>query len=87
MPWLPLESAKEIQKEALFQKTSLLIALDYNTIGLSEDMNRRNRQVKDFLYKNLYRHPRVIRTQVKTERIINDRYNGYIAEPAMFLYQ
>jgi dGTPase len=57
--------------------------LDFNVIGLSEDMHRRNRELKDFLYSNLYRHPRVIRMQVKAEKIIGDLYKAYLAEPAM----
>jgi len=57
--------------------------LAYNVIGLSEEMRRRSRQLKDFLYNNLYRHPRVIRMQVKAERIIGDLYNAYLAEPSI----
>jgi dGTPase len=57
--------------------------LPYNVIGLSEDLHRRNRQLKDFLYTNLYRHPRVIRMQVKAERIIGDLYQAYHAEPSI----
>ena len=41
-------------------------------IGYSEEMQRRNRELKDFLYKNLYRHYRVVRMQVKAERIISE---------------
>ena len=55
--------------------------LPYNVIGYSEDMHRRNRQLKDFLYKNLYRHPRVMRMAVKAERIISDLFNAYRSEP------
>ena len=47
------KSALEIQK------------LKHNVIGYSEDMQRRNRELKDFLYNNLYRHFRVVRMQVK----------------------
>jgi len=57
--------------------------LSYNVIGFSEEMYRRNRQIKDFLYKNLYRHPRVVRMQVKAERLIGDLYKAYLAEPNM----
>jgi dGTPase len=60
--------------------------LPYNVIGLSEDLHRRNRQLKDFLYNNLYRHPRVIRMQVKAERIIGDLYQAYCTEPAILPY-
>ncbi len=44
-------------------------------------MKTRNRELKDFLYTRLYRHYRVIRMQVKAERIIEDLFNSYKAEP------
>lgn len=55
--------------------------LPYNVIGFSEDMHRRNRQLKDFLYSRLYRHHRVVRMAVKAERIIVDLFNTYVREP------
>jgi dGTPase len=57
--------------------------LPYNVIGYSEDMVRRNRQLKDFLYANLYRHHRVVRMAVKAENILSDLYTAYHAEPEM----
>jgi dGTPase len=57
--------------------------LSFNVIGLSEDNNQRNRKLKDFLYNHLYRHPRVIRMQVKAERIISNLYDAYLAEPSI----
>jgi dGTPase len=57
--------------------------LQFNVIGFSEDMHRRNRQMKDFLYVNMYRHHRVVRMAVKAERIITDLFNAYQSEPAM----
>ncbi|HEX9330468.1 MAG TPA: deoxyguanosinetriphosphate triphosphohydrolase, partial [Anaerolineales bacterium] len=47
------------------------------------EMQRRNRELKDFLYKNLYRHYRVARMQVKAERLISDIFNAYRSEPLM----
>jgi dGTPase len=57
--------------------------LKQNVIGYSEDMQRRNRELKDFLYNNLYRHFRVVRMQVKAERIITSLFNAYREEPAI----
>jgi dGTPase len=57
--------------------------LSYNITSFSEDMHRRNRELKDFLYKQLYRHPHVVRMQVKAERLISEIFNAYLAEPAM----
>jgi dGTPase len=62
------KSALEIQK------------LPHNVIGYSEETQRRNRELKDFLYANLYRHYRVMRMQVKAEHIISDLFNSYLAE-------
>ncbi len=66
-----IRSVEELQK------------LDYNVIGFSEDMHSRNRQLKDFLYRNLYRHPRVVRMQVKAERIIGNLFSAYLSEPTI----
>jgi dGTPase len=66
-----VKSALDIQK------------LKHNVIGYSEEVQRRNRELKDFLYKNLYRHYRVVRMQVKAERIISDLFNAYRSEPTM----
>lgn len=55
--------------------------LPYNLVGFSEEMQRRNRELKDFLYRRLYRHYRVVRMQVKAERIIEDLFCAYRAAP------
>jgi dGTPase len=57
--------------------------LPYNVISFSEDMHRRNRELKDFLYRNLYRQHRVVRMAVKAERIITDLFYAYTNEPEM----
>lgn len=70
-------------RESNVKSVEELQRLPYNVIGFSEDMHRRNRQLKDFLYANLYRHHRVVRMAVKAERIITDLYTVYLAEPAV----
>ncbi len=57
--------------------------LKYNIIGYSEEMQRRNRELKDLLYKKLYRHYRVVRMQIKAERVISELFHAYQAEPSM----
>lgn len=65
-------------------KSSLdLQKLDHNVVGFSDDMRRRNRELKDFLYQNLYRHYRVMRMQVKAEQIITNLFQAYREEPAI----
>lgn len=60
-----------------------LQSLPYNVVCFSEEMTSRNRQLKDFLYSNLYRHHRVVRMAVKAERIISDLFRAYAQEPAI----
>jgi dGTPase len=57
--------------------------LKTNVVGYSEEMQRRNRELKDFLYAKLYRHNRVVRMQVKAEKTISDIFHAYRAESAM----
>ncbi|MFH1185564.1 MAG: deoxyguanosinetriphosphate triphosphohydrolase [Chloroflexota bacterium] len=57
--------------------------LKTNLVGYGEDLQRRHRELKDFLYGNLYSHFRVVRMAVKAERVIADLFNAYRAEPAI----
>ena len=68
--------------ESRISSVDELQRLPYNVIGFSEDTRRRNRQLKDFLFKNLYRFYRVTRMAVKAEKIINDLFKLYISEPS-----
>jgi dGTPase len=78
-----VSSTDQRLRESGVRSVDELQRLPYNVIGYSEDMHRRNRQLKDFLYGNLYRHPRVVRMAVKAERIIGDLFQAYRAEPAI----
>ena len=70
-------------KEARLSSPEDAQRLPYNVVTFSEEMVRRNRPLKDFLYKNLYRHHRVVRMQTKAERIISELFNAYRSEPQM----
>jgi dGTPase len=65
-------------------KTHLeLQSLPYNVVGFDDLMKKRNRILKDFLFKNMYRHYRVVRMQQKAERVLTELFNAYVREPAM----
>ena len=64
-----------------------LQSLPYNVIGFSDEMALKNRELKDFLYKRLYRHPRVVRMAVKAEQIIEDLFNSYVQESEILPYE
>ena len=73
---------KNIQESGV-QSVEELQKLPYNLISWSEDLHNHNRQLKDFLYANLYKHYRVIRMQKKAEKVISDLFHAYQDEPGM----
>jgi dGTPase len=78
-----VEATDKRLKESKAKSATDLQKLKHNVVGYSEEMQRRNRELKDFLYKNMYRHFRVVRMQVKAERLISDLFNAYRNEPLM----
>jgi dGTPase len=78
-----VECTDQRLRESAAKSALELQKLKHNVVGYSEEMQRRNRELKDFLYKNLYRHFRVVRMQVKAEKLITDLFNAYHSEPLM----
>jgi len=68
-------------RSANIKSVDELQRLPYNVVSFSEEMHRRNRQLKDFLYNNLYRQYRVMRMSVKAEQIITRLFEAYLNEP------
>ena len=52
-----------------------------NLAAFSPGMAQQNRQLKDLLLERLYRHYRVIRMQVKAQRLIRRLFRAYLDEP------
>jgi dGTPase len=50
-------------------------------VGYSPDMAGHVRALKDFLFKNMYRHYRVVRMGDKAGRILRDLFQSFVAEP------
>lgn len=69
-------------RESLVHSVAELQKLAYNVVTFSDDIRRRNRELKDFLYNKLYRYYRVMRQAVKAERIISDLFSAYRTTPA-----
>lgn len=55
--------------------------LSHNIVSFSSEMFRRNRELKDFLMQNMYRHPRVMRMAGKAKYILTQLFEAYIREP------
>ena len=75
-------STKNIEKSGV--ETLLeLQSLPENIVGFDEEMRNANRILKDFLYKHMYRHYRVVRMQKKAEKVLTDLFDAYMSEPTM----
>ncbi len=57
-----------------------------NLVTSSPDMKRKLRELKRFLFERLYQHPRVMRMQLKAERIITALFDAYVSEPRQLPY-
>ena len=56
-------------------------ALPSNVVAFSQELQARNRLHKDLLLRRMYRHHRVLRMQVKADRLLQQLFEAYIAEP------
>jgi dGTPase len=50
-------------------------------VAYSPEMAVRVKELKDFLYRNMYRHYRVVRMGDKAGRILRDLFQSYVSEP------
>lgn len=76
-----VETSSNLLESSGVSSVKELQSLPYNVVRFSEKMLERNRQLKDFLYTQLYRHYRVVRMAKKAEHIIENLFNAYLEEP------
>ncbi len=75
------ETSRRLEESGV-RSVEELRSLPYDVVGFSAEMERANRELKDFLLNNLYRHYRVIRMQAKAKRFIKELFHAYVEEPA-----
>lgn len=78
-----LSAAENLIRNNNIRSVEQVQKLPYNLVVFSEDMSRRNRQLKDFLYNKLYRNYRVQRMSVKADRLLSQLYQLYMVQPAI----
>lgn len=57
--------------------------LPHNVVGHSDNLKSMNRQLKIFLYEQMYRHPRVDRMKSNAERVLEDLFTAFVEEPEL----
>ncbi len=75
------ETARRIRDEEIDSEAKLR-ARGTPIIGFSEPVTARLRELRTFLYEQLYRHWRVVRMAAKAERMLRALFDAYITEPA-----
>jgi dGTPase len=55
--------------------------LDQPMAGFSEEMRKNDRALRKFLFKRMYRHPRVNHMADKARRIVSDLFAHYMSQP------
>jgi len=75
------ETARRIREEKIDSEARLR-ARGAPIIGFSEPVAARLRELRTFLYEQLYRHWRVVRMAAKAERMLRALFDAYITEPA-----
>ena len=82
-----VQATDEALRAGNVQSVDDLRALPSNVVTHSEAFQAKNRELKDFLYKNMYRHWRVMRMANKANRFLTQLFNLYVAEPWLLPFQ
>jgi dGTPase len=61
--------------------------LPNNVVSFSPEMARKNQELQDFLYRNLYCHYRVMRMQAKAKRFLCELFRAYVGDPHQLPYE
>lgn len=56
--------------------------LDHAIVAFSDDMQRKDRALKDFLFRHMYRHRVVMREVDKAKRVVRDLFAHFMENPA-----
>ena len=55
--------------------------LSHNVADYSPDLQADNRELKQYLFDNFYRHYRVVRMATKADRLLTGLFQAYIEQP------
>ena len=82
-----IKATDEVLQSHDVQSADDVRSLGFSAIAHSETMQEKNRELKDFLYHNLYRHWRVMRMASKADRFLGQLFRLYVAEPLLLPQQ
>jgi dGTPase len=74
------ETEKQIFERRIYSLEDIRIQ-PQKIAGFSPEMQQANKQLKEFLFHNVYRHYRVMRAVDKTKRFITELFDFYLENP------
>ncbi len=82
-----VQATEEMLQASNVQSVDDIRSLPSNVVTHSEGMQAKSRELKDFLYKNLYRHWRVMRMASKAHRFLTQLVHLYVADPMLLPWE
>jgi dGTPase len=82
-----IQATEEMLQASNVQSVDDIRSLPSNVVTHSEAMQAKTRELKDFLYKNLYRHWRVMRMASKAHRFLTQLVHLYVADPMLLPWE
>ncbi|MEJ2556901.1 MAG: deoxyguanosinetriphosphate triphosphohydrolase [Anaerolineae bacterium] len=82
-----VQATDEMLQASNVQSVDDIRSLPSNVVTHSEAMQAKSRELKDFLYKNLYRHWRVMRMASKARRFLTQLVHLYVADPMLLPWE
>ena len=70
-------------RELKIDSVQALRAVGKPVVAFSDELDRKNRVLRDFLMENFYRHYRVSRMAAKAERVLEDMFTAYMKSPRL----
>jgi dGTPase len=82
-----ITATNEMLRSGTIQSVEDIRSQPANVVTHSEAMQTANRELKDFLYKNLYRHWRVMRMASKAHRFLTQLFQLYTTDTSLLPWQ
>jgi dGTPase len=76
-------ATSEAIKANHIQSVNDVLSLSHNLVCYSDEFGPMHRELKQFLYKNLYRHWRVMRMASKAKRFITELFDAFVSDPTI----
>ncbi len=78
-----VEHTQQLIQKNRIESVSDLVHMPYNIVSNSESTVAMNRELKDFLFHNMYQHYRVMRMSAKADMILSRLFDTFLSNPKL----